>query len=486
MYCYIWYPKIIKIHEKEEHLSMKKKLYAVVDLETTGGRASRDRITEVAIVLYDGETIIDTFESLINPETYIPYGITQLTGISQDMVQDAPKFYEVAKQIVEMTEGAIFVAHNVRFDYSFLRAEFSRLGFTFTRKQLCTVRLSRKAFPGLASYSLAKLIQHFSIPVNARHRAMADAKATQEILSYILNRDEHQDQINEMVNLGIKESLLPKNIDLEKIHALPEDCGVYYFHDQKGSVVYVGKSINIKKRVAEHFSKKTEKASKLQKYVHDISYERTGSELIALLYESAEIKRLRPPINRAQRVRHFPYFIHAYLNEEGYICLEACKADSKTRKKLEIIAEYPSLNRAKNHLNAIMRKFELCSRFCYIHAGKGACFQYHLKQCHGACIGAEDMDLYNDRVGEAMEVLRTVFENDFLIIDQGREEAEKSVVLIKEGKYKGFGYFNENDQWTRPDELYDLITPYEGNPETTRIIQRFLNQNPSTKLLKIV
>ena len=126
---------------------MKNKIYAIVDLETTGGRANRDRITEVAIVLYDGETIIDTFESLINPETYIPYGITQLTGISQDMVQDAPKFYEVAKKIVEMTEGAIFVAHNVRFDYSFLRAEFSRLGFTFTRKQLCTVRLSRKAFP---------------------------------------------------------------------------------------------------------------------------------------------------------------------------------------------------------------------------------------------------------------------------------------------------------------------------------------------------
>ncbi len=149
---------------------MKKKQYTIIDIETTGGRASRDKITEIAIIVHDGEKIIETYETLINPECYIPYGITQLTGISQDMVAEAPKFYEVAKKIVELTEGRVFVAHNVRFDYTFIREEYQRLGFTFSRRQLCTVRLSRQAFPGLSSYSLENLIRHFQIDVDARHR----------------------------------------------------------------------------------------------------------------------------------------------------------------------------------------------------------------------------------------------------------------------------------------------------------------------------
>ncbi len=464
---------------------MKKKLYAVVDLETTGGRASRDRITEVAIVLYDGEQVVDTYETLINPETYIPYGITQLTGITQDMVREAPKFYEVARKIVEMTEGAIFVAHNVRFDYSFLREEFSRLGFTFTRKQLCTVRLSRKAIPGLRSYSLENLIRHFNIPVEARHRAMADAKATQEILEYILHGSGKKEEVNDMVNLGIKEALLPKNVDLETIHALPEECGVYYFHDAKGGIAYVGKSINIKKRVAEHFSKKTEKARKLQKYVHEISYESTGSELIALLYESAEIKKLRPYINRAQRVRNFPFVVHFYRNEAGYICFEARSTDSKARKGLKVIAQYPRMSRAKGHLQRVMKDYELCSKYCHIHTGSGACFQYHLKQCHGACVEKESVEAYNERALQAMERLNTVFEEDFFIIDKGREKGEKAVILVKDGSYRGFGYIHQEDQSHRMEDLFDVIQPYEGNPETTRIIQRFLNQNPNTKIVQI-
>ena len=461
---------------------MKKKLYAIVDLETTGGRASRDRITEIAIVLYDGEQILDTFETLVNPECYIPYGITQLTGITQEMVEDAPKFYEVARKVVEFTEGAIFVAHNVRFDYSFLRAEFSRLGYTFTRKQLCTVRLSRKAMPGLRSYSLGKLIQHLAIKVDQRHRAMADAKATQELLAHILGQSEKSENVDDLINLGIKESLLPKNITLETIHALPEDCGVYYFHNKHGDVVYVGKSINIKKRVAEHFSKKTEKASKLQKHVHEISFEYTGSELIALLHESAEIKRLRPPINRAQRIRLFPFILHTYKNKEGYICFEVKRTDAKSRKNYQIVAEYPKLSRAKGHLQRAMHHYELCAAHCNIQARGGACFNFHLKQCHGACIGEEAVDAYNERAELAIETLSTVFEKDFFIIDKGRTSSERSVVMIAEGKYQGYGYIEMEDQWSRVDDLIDVIQRREGNPETTRIIQRFLSQNPKTKI----
>ncbi|MCB0552072.1 MAG: 3'-5' exoribonuclease [Phaeodactylibacter sp.] len=463
---------------------MKQNCYAIVDLETTGGRAARDKIIEIAIVLHDGREIIDTYSSLIDPECYIPYGITQLTGISQDMVQGAPKFYEVARKVVEMTEGAIFVAHNVRFDYSFLREEFARLGFTFSRKNLCTVRLSRKAFPGLPSYSLGNLIRSMGIEVDNRHRALDDALATAELLRRILDREDNEKSAQEMINLGIRESLLPKNFSLEKIHGLPEDCGVYYLHDQKGEVVYVGKSINIKKRVAEHFADKTEKAGKLQQLVHDISFELTGSELVALLLESHEIKRLSPPINRAQRIRRFPFVVHTYENEAGYRCFEIAQVTAKTRPQYHIISEYPKLSSAKGHLTRMQAAYELCPRLSGLQSGKGACFHYHIKQCHGACAGKEPADAYNERAEQAQGQLSTVFDQDFFILDQGREPEEYAVVLVEEGSFRGFGYIAREAVNGHPEPLRDAIRHLPGNPETTRIIQRFLSSGKGFKVVQ--
>jgi len=463
----------------------KKKEYTIIDIETTGGRASRDKITEIAIIRHDGEKIIQTFETLINPECYIPYGITQLTGISQEMVADAPKFYEVAKEIVELTEGAVFVAHNVRFDYTFIREEFQRLGYTFSRRQLCTVRLTRQAFPGLRSYSLENLIRHFQIQVDARHRAMADAKATTELFEMILDKKENHETADKIINLGIKASKLPNDITLEQIHALPEACGVYYFHDNDGNVVYVGKSINIKKRIAEHFADMTEKGTKLQKRVWDISYELTGSELVALLLESHEIKRLAPAINRAQRMRNFPFVIYYYYNEAGYLCFDATKVLSKDRKRYKIIAEYPKLSRAKGHISRMLTEHELCARYCHLQPSQSACFNYHIKKCHGACIELEEVESYNARAEEVKERLSTVFEEDFLLVERGRTSEEISIVLVENGSYAGYGYAAEEDAQQGLTALRDVIKPFPGNPETTKIIQRFLSQHPSTKVLPI-
>lgn len=464
---------------------MRTKRYAIIDVETTGGRATRDRITEIAIVLHDGHSIIDTFESLVNPETRIPYGITQLTGITQQMVDDAPKFYEIARKIVEMTEGAVFVAHNVRFDYSFVRAEFSRLGFTFTRKQLCTVRLSRKAFPGLRSYSLGKLIQHFNIQVNDRHRAMADTLATTILFEKIIQQEEGAATVEEMINLGIKEALLPKNINLATLHALPEACGVYYMHDEKGSCVYVGKSINIKKRIAQHFSKKTEKASKLQRFVHDITYELTGSELVALLLESYEIKRLRPYVNRAQRRSYFPHVIHKYTNAEGYICLQVDKPTTAQRKKLQIISEYSKASRAKGQLQYALNRYALCGRFCHLDTGTTACFNYHLKQCHGACVAQESAPDYNERANAAIARLATVFEEDFCIVDKGRSAEERALILVSDGRYQGYGYVDQSATYADVTAIRDVIHSFPGNAETARIIRHFLNKHPNATVIKL-
>jgi len=464
---------------------MEPKRYAIVDLETTGGRAARCRVIEIGIVLHDGQQVLDTFSSLINPECYVPYGITQLTGITQEMVQNAPKFYEIARKIVEMTEGAVFVAHNVRFDYSFLREEFKRLGYTYTRKNLCTVRLSRKAFPGLPSYSLGSLIRFMGWQAENRHRALDDALATAELLRRILAEDCNQNEARRMVNLGIKESLLPKNLNLEKMHALPEECGVYYFHNAQGEVVYVGKSINIKKRIAEHFADKTEKASKLQQHVHDVTYELTGSELVALLLESHEIKRLRPPINRAQRVRRFPYVIHTYTDKEGYIHFEPAQVKAAERKKLQVLSEYPKQSHARRHLNRIREQFELCARLCHLQSGSSACFHYHIKQCHGACAGAETPDAYNERAQLAMERLCTVFEEDFFLLDEGRDPAERSVILVENGNYQGYGYLEASDINGDIQVLREAIKPFPGNPETTRLIQRYMSKQKGWKRVPV-
>ena len=463
---------------------MKKK-YAIIDVETTGGRAARDKITEIAIVVHDGEKVLDSFETLINPEVPIPYGITELTGISNEMVQDAPKFYEVAKQIVQMTEGAIFVAHNVRFDYSFIQEEFRRLGFTYTRRQLCTVRLARKAFPGYRSYSLGNLIQMMNLNAGDRHRAMGDTMATVDLFERTLAVENTETDISHMVNLGVKESLLPKNFTIEKLHSLPEECGVYYFHDENGEVVYVGKSLNIKKRVAEHFSGKTEKAAKLQQQVDDVSWEITGSELVALLLESQEIKKLRPSINRAQKVRSYPYVIHSFLNDDGYLCFEVLKTSLKSRKSLRIVAAYPKVAHAKGWLSAVQKKFELCLRHCHLESRNGACFDYHLRRCHGACIGEESPETYNERAQAALEALDDSFlDPNFFLIDRGRTEGENAVVLVEDGEYRGYGFADLPEMNGQLDELRDVISSCENNPEVRRILQRFLSEQNGMKVIR--
>ena len=457
-------------------MSKKNKEYAIVDIETTGGRASRHRITEIGIVIFDGEQVTETFQSLINPESYIPAGIVELTGITQEMVTDAPKFHEVARRIVELTQDRVFVAHNARFDYGFLREEFGRLGYTFSRKQLCTVRLARKCLPGLRSYSLGNLIKHFGWEVDARHRALADAKATTELLKLCLSSQDCEAEARKMINYGIKESRLPKQVKLAQIEDIPEDCGVYYFHDKNGDVVYVGKSTNIRKRVAQHFGDQTAKGRSIANKVADITFEVTGSELVALLLESEEIKRLQPPINRAQRGRRFNHAIISYVNERGYRCFDVVRNTAQVRKEQDVISEYPSISRAKGRLNFVRKHLELCSAFTNLFPSKSACFHYHLKQCKGACAGHEDPETYNLRAEEARLHLRTVFDDDFVLFDRGRSHDEQSVVLVSEGKYQGFGYIDK-DSAGNMEAVIDCVKRSKTFPDTARIIQRFVNEN---------
>lgn len=469
---------------------MSNKLYAIIDIETTGGTAAREKITEIAVVLHDGQKIVDSYETLLNPERSIPYYITQLTGISDDMVQDAPKFYEVAKHIVKMTEGAIFVAHNVRFDYSFVQEEFRRLGFTYVRKQLCTVRLARKAFPGLGSYSLANLIKHFKIKVTDRHRAMADAAATVVLFEKILAKEGSVEEAATMINQGIKESQLPNNIPLESLHQLPQTCGIYYFYDKNGEVIYVGKSINIQKRIFEHFGDKTTKGDKLQKGVFSFSFEETGSELVALLLEDYEIKRLKPAINRAQRRTYFPYGVYNFTDDKGYLRFNAVKNVAEIRKRYTILQEFEKLSDAKNYLKSVVKRYDLCEKLIGTPYNtekekitEGSCFHHQIGQCRGACVGEESPVDYNERALIALERMTTIFEEDFFIFDKGKSPEEQAVILIQDGKYQGFGYVDA--QSSDVEDLFSAIKKYPNQSDTHRIISSHLRQNKKVRIMKL-
>lgn len=454
--------------------------YAIIDVETTGGTARYERITEIAIVLHDGARVMDTFSTLINPERNIPWNITQLTGITDEMVAHAPKFYEVAKQIVELTEGAIFVAHNVSFDYSFVREEFARLGYTFSRKQLCTVRLSRQVFPGLTSYSLGNLKQHFGIYADKSHRALDDTLATVQVFERILAAQTGKDSLKTLVNHGVRETKLPQNITLDRLHAAPEACGVYYLHDERGEVIYVGKSLNIRKRLFEHFADQSPKGEKLRAGVADFSFEITGSELVALLLESAEIKRLQPPVNRALRIRQYSACVFAYTDQRGYRCLAAGQRSKRNLRQLDLITDFPKLTSARAWLDSVRRQFQLCERLCHLDNREHACFHYTIKQCLGACVGEEPPESYNARVEEAMALLSRGLPGTFLLVESGRQEGEQAVVAVREGQFAGYCFIDAGEAYNPADLLEMAKRPYT-DPDAARIIRGYMEGGKGTK-----
>ncbi|WP_241498927.1 exonuclease domain-containing protein [Rufibacter ruber] len=404
-------------------------MYAIVDIETTGSQPAEDRITEIAVFIHDGNQVVDQFHSLINPGRPIPFFISQLTGITDEMVKDAPRFHEVAKQIVQITEGNVFVAHNVRFDYSFLKKEFADLGFTFQRKTLCTVRLSRKLMPGLPSYSLGKLCQSVGIPLQMRHRAIGDAEATSVLFDRLLKIDadkvnDHQEEKPDTastISSEIKTSLLPPAISREMVQALPLEAGVYYFHDEHGEVIYVGKSKSIRKRIIQHFNidYKSKKSVEFKNRIASITYERTGSELVALLFESDEIKKRKPYYNRAQRRSVYHSGIYSYYDQQGYLRLTYQKAKTEVAPMLTMANQF----QAKNFLFSRVAKYNLCQKLCDLYKSNGACFDYQVHQCKGACIGKESPEEYNQRVLEAVEAFK--YDHDsFVIIRRGKPGGE--------------------------------------------------------------
>ena len=451
-------------------------MYAIVDIETTGGKFNEEGITEIAIYRHDGHQIVDQFSSLVNPEIPIQAFVASLTGINNNMLRQAPKFYEVAKRIVEITDNAILVAHNAQFDYRILRTEFTRLGYEFERRTICTVELSKKLLPGHASYSLGKLTRALGIPISDRHRAQGDAQATVKLFQLLLDRDHEKNIVEASIRLDPKKQLEPNLLEL--IERAPSETGIYYLRNKEDKLIYIGKSKNIKKRLTQHFTGQDRKSKKLQLETVDVQVERTGNELVALLKESEEIKIHKPLYNRSLRRSIFRYQLSHFTDQQGYINL---KIDPSDRRK-NSITTFGTFAQAKSVLFKITEQYELCQKLNGLYQSKEACFSYGLNQCNGACIQKEAPETYNQRVQEFID--KNIYQSsDLIIVDKGRYLEERSCILIENGAFKGIGYFDLNFQIQNPEVLKSIIRPMQDNRDAQHIIQSYLRRN---KVLKII
>jgi DNA polymerase-3 subunit epsilon len=395
------------------------------------------------------------------------------------MLITAPKFYEVAKRIVEITEDCIVVAHNSEFDYRILRTEFSRLGFEFKRKTLCTVELAKEMMPEQESYSLGKLTRALGIPVSDRHRASGDALATVKLFKILLAKDLDKHIIQDAVKA---EPTYKMATNLKTImEDLPSITGVYYLHDTFGKIIYIGKSKNIKNRVNQHFTSSNPKSKKMQNQVAAVTYEATGSELVALLKESAEIKRNKPSFNRAMKRNIFTHALYSFTDENGYLNLKIDSADGR-KKAVTTFSNYQS---GKQFLFKAVDNFKLCAKLVGLDTTKKSCFKYHIKECEGACIAEESALDYNIRVQEM--ITNNSYDNqDMVIIDKGRAIDEHSVLLIEDGIFKGLGFYNLNYQITNKKVLESIITPMDNDRDTQHIIQSYLRKNKQVKRVELI
>lgn len=445
-------------------------MYAIVDIETTGGHASSNAITEIAIYVHDGERVVKHYKTLINPQQKIPLYITALTGISNAMVASAPLFEEIAAEIFDLLKDNVFIAHSVNFDFSFVNHQLKQNGYELKVKKICTVRLSRKVFSGLASYSLGNICRYLQIPIEDRHRADGDARATVTLFERLLQNgaDSH---INVMLKRSSAEHWLPLHLEKKEITKLPALPGVYYFHDKKDKIIYVGKAINIKKRVSSHFTHNDpeKKRQHFLRHIHKISFTVCANELQALVLESTEIKRLWPKYNDSQKQPAQKYGLYCYEDNRGYLRL----AIDKKKKHFPAIYHFNLLHEGQVLLRKMAEVFELDQKLCYI--DKTVLSEKEMIQL-------DPPDHYNGKVRKALDHLEKQLPT-FAVVDEGLEKNEKLYLLIERGSFWGMGYVRSGVKIKNITTLKEKITAYTDNDFIRNSIYAFVAANPGKKLI---
>lgn len=442
---------------KRSHTSPQ---YAIVDIETTGSYAAGSGITEIAILIHDGRRVIDRYMSLVNPHRAIPLAIQALTGITDELVADSPAFDELAPRIYELLVGRIFVAHNVNFDYSFVKHHLSMAGYQLDVPKLCTVRICRKLRPGLPSYSLGRLCDVLGIPISNRHRAGGDAEATAILFGKLVKWD-NEGVISEMLKKTSMHQQLPPNLPKEQFDALPHGVGVYYFRDKGGKVIYVGKARDIRKRISQHFAGHSAQPQRQHflRHIYAITYERCGTELMALLLEAAEILRLWPAYNRALKRFEPKYALYAYQDHGGYLRLAIGK-HSKSQHPVHVFNRQLD---GYNLLHRLIREFDLHPGLC----GVGNPGPPPLPETH------------NPRVEQALNHLGRKLPT-FAIVGSGRNEDEASCIWVEQGKLYGMGHISHHADMGSPEAVKESLTRYPSNHYMMQLIYSYAEKFPAS------
>ena len=433
-------------------------MYAILDIETTGGKYDEEGITEIAIYQFDGHTITDQFISLINPERPIQDYVTKLTGINNKMLRNAPKFYEIAKRIVEITEGCIIVGHNAAFDYRILQTEFRRLGYEYIKTTLCTVELSQQLIPDKESYSLGKLVRSLGIPMSERHRASGDAMATLNLFKYLLEKDTKKSIITASVKNDVHLEMASRHLKI--LDALPETLGVFYIHNKEGKIIYVGKHKNIKGRVNQLLTSPSKRDRYLQRHTYKVTYEEMGNELIATLKELELIQLNNPKCNNRSidKLKNINYILTSHYNKRGYLCFSIELLQSQNN----FITTFETLKEGLFFLKRIEKEFQL----------------------NEVDFNNESPEIYNKRVKEIF-VKYGLQNEDVAIVDKGRVVGEKSMILVIDGNIKGYGFLNLNYQLTQRSILETLITPLANSLLNRHLLHSYLRKNSKVKVLKL-
>jgi len=450
-----------------------RKHYAIVDIETTGAYAGDNRITEIAIIVHDGIQVLEEYHTLINPGQSIPYHIQMLTGISDEMVVTAPVFEEVAARVFNLLQDKIFVAHNVSFDYSFVHNQLRESGYYLRTSRLCTVRLSRKCFQGLPSYSLGKLCQNLGININDRHRAYGDARATVTLFEHILAADNGELIHQQLKNIN-KEHRLPNHVPMEEFVQLPESPGVYFFRDRNGKLIYVGKAVNIRKRVYSHFTGNST-SQRRQLFINNIShidYEETGTELMALLKECHYIKQYWPEYNRALKQYEPKFGLIDYVDNSGFIRLCVCRL-SIGRKALHY---FDNASEATQCLLRLIEEFSLDKRLCI--------FYRDVKNTESVNIVSttalrEELsaDGHNSKVEQAIASLEDRALS-FIVLDKGRNADEKSYIYYKDNKIYALGYLSCDEEAQDIEHYIKQEDRCHSNFYMCQLVKRYAANHP--------
>lgn len=450
---------------------------AFIDLETTGTSPTRDRVIEIGILKVVDNQIDDVFESLVDPDIYLPPEITNLTGIHTSQLESAPNFRKIKEKIDELTHDAVIVAHNAKFDVSFLKAEYDRLGESFKNKSLCTARLSRALFPRFHHHNLDSIIHRYGFECNERHRAFSDAKVLWDFYKMIQEKVESK-KLEEIVSKILKKTSLPMGIKEDIIDKLPKKPGVYVFYGANGSPLYVGKSVNLHDRVLSHFNSTHTSGRELSiaSQVTLIEHEETEGEMAALIREKKLIGKLQPIYNRQLRLLE-KMIVLKKSETNGYNSLEIVESSQIAPENIDtILGVFKSRSRAKDSLNTIADEYRLCHKLLDLENGKGACFRTQIEKCNGACIGKELPIKYNLRFTEAFSKLKI------------KQWPFENAILYKEGsaahliyKWCYLGQVDENSE-----EINIQDTELQFDFDTYKILSKFLLKSKSISKIRQV